>query len=140
MPIDIVNFRGEEERKALIASQNARFDTRRVNVDVLIDPTSTSTEMVDLVTAVTKLDEVWKAKQYELEKGRQRMGEVSRAIAEKSKKKESFEAEKEQVAQLKAENAALEARVPVLRELLDKFQSQVSHNPQSPNHRVRYNC
>lgn len=125
MPIDITNFRGGEEYQSLLASQLARFDQRLVNVDKLIDPNSTSTQEVGLVDAIARLDGFWKGEQHKLEKGRQRMGEVSRAIAEKSKKKESFEEEKATVAQLKAENAALEAQVPLIRENLDKLLSQV---------------
>ncbi len=127
MPIDIVHFRGEEELKGLNESQASRFDKRTVNVEVIMDPSSTSTEVVDLVSAVTRLDAFWKAEQHKLEKGRQRMGEVSRAIAEKSKKKENFDEEKSLIADIKKQNAALEASVPLLRESLDKLQSQIGN-------------
>jgi seryl-tRNA synthetase len=127
MPIDIVNFRGEDELKVLNDSQEARFDTRKVNVEKLINPDSESTEEVSLVEAVTRLDAYWKQQQYNLEQGRAELGKLNKLIGEKAKKKEDFSAEKASVPAMKAALADLEASVPVIRSHLDKIQAVVGN-------------
>jgi len=127
MPIDIVNFRGEEELAVLRDSQEARFDTRKVNVDKLLDPESTSTEELSLVDAVIKLDNIWKTKQYDMEMGRAELGKLNKTMAEKAKKKEDFSAEKALSVEKRQALTDLEATVPTIRAALDKYQAIVGN-------------
>lgn len=103
MPIDLVYFRGEDEGKQLAESQAMRYDKRTINVDKIIDPESTSEEVVSMVEAVQRLDALWKANQWSSDRGREQINTLGKTIAQKAKAKEPIDDLKAQSLQLKAD-------------------------------------
>lgn len=108
MPIDLVYFRGEEEGKTLAQSQAMRFDQRRINVEKIINPESTSEETVPIVEAVQKLDALWRDYQYKCEQGRAQINALGKEIAQKSKAKEPSDDLKAKSVQVKNDIAEAE--------------------------------
>lgn len=101
MPIDLAYFRGEEEGKELATSQVARYDTRRINIQKIIDPATSCEEEVDFVTAIKVLDALWKENQYKLEQGRKEINLLGKEIAQKAKAKEPIDELKAKSVELK---------------------------------------
>jgi len=129
MPLDIVNFRGEEELKVVTASQESRFSNDEVEIppEILGRDDVKEPIKMKLVDAVVAVDREWRSQQFKVEQGRAAIAANNKLIAEKAKKKEDFTPEKEQGARLVAANKALEEHVPKIDAFRQKLLNMVGN-------------